>query len=72
MNSGEAAARLGHLRRFAHWMDDGIKLPLIPLRVGLDPIIGLVPGLGDAVGAVMAAIAGAVLVTALLAFLTGH
>ncbi len=55
MNSGEAAVRLGHLRRFAHWMDDGIKLPLIPLRVGLDPIIGLVPGLGDAVGAVMAA-----------------
>lgn len=47
--------RIVHLRRFAHWLDDGIKLPLIPLRVGLDPIIGLVPGLGDAVGAVLAA-----------------
>ena len=46
--------RLGHLRRFAHWLDDGIKLPVIPLRVGLDPIIGLVPGLGDAVGAILA------------------
>jgi hypothetical protein len=54
MTSGEASARLVHLRRFAHWMDDGIKLPGIPLRFGLDPIIGLVPGLGDAVGAALA------------------
>jgi len=46
--------RIGHLRRFAHWMDDGIKLPGIPVRIGLDPIIGLVPGLGDAVGAALA------------------
>jgi hypothetical protein len=50
-----AADRLTHLRRFAHWLDDGIKLPVIPVRVGLDPIIGLVPGLGDAVGAILAA-----------------
>jgi hypothetical protein len=55
MNSGEAAVRLGHLRRFAHLMDDGIKVPGIPLRVGLDPIIGLVPGIGDAAGAILGA-----------------
>jgi hypothetical protein len=54
MNSGEAAVRLRHLRRFAHWMDDGIRLPGIALRVGLDPIIGLVPGVGDAAGAILA------------------
>jgi hypothetical protein len=53
MGSEETAVRLVHLRRFAHWMDDGIKLPGIPLRFGLDPIIGLVPGLGDAVGAAL-------------------
>jgi Domain of unknown function (DUF4112) len=47
--------RLRRLRRFARWMDDGVKLPGIPLRVGLDPIIGLVPGLGDAAGAVLSA-----------------
>jgi hypothetical protein len=47
--------RLRSLRRFARWMDDGVKLPGIPLRVGLDPIIGLVPGLGDAAGAVLSA-----------------
>ena len=49
------AARLQRLRRVARWMDDGIKLPLIPFRIGLDPIIGLVPGLGDAAGAILAA-----------------
>ena len=49
------AERLRRLRRFAHWLDDGVKLPGIPLRVGLDPIIGLVPGLGDAAGALLAA-----------------
>ena len=47
--------RLRRLWRFAHWMDDGLKLPGIPLRVGLDPVLGLVPGLGDAAGAVLAA-----------------
>ena len=50
----DTAVRLAHLRRFAHWMDDGIGLPGIPLRFGLDPIIGLVPGLGDAIGAAIA------------------
>jgi hypothetical protein len=54
MSSEETTVRLGHLRRFAHWMDDGIRVPGIPLRFGLDPIIGLVPGLGDAVGAALA------------------
>lgn len=47
--------RLRRLRRFAHWMDEGIRLPGIGLRVGLDPIIGLVPGIGDAAGAVLGA-----------------
>src|SRR6266853_1075296 len=54
MSDEETAVRLAHLRRFTHWMDDGIKLPGVPFRFGLDPIIGLVPGLGDAVGAALA------------------
>ena len=55
MNTEERAARLRRLRRFAHWLDDGIGLPGTPLRVGLDPILGLVPGAGDAAGALLAA-----------------
>ena len=45
--------RLDHLRRFGYWMDEGIRLPGTRLRIGLDPIIGLVPGLGDALGALL-------------------
>lgn len=49
------AVRLQHLRRFSYWLDEGIRLPLIGYRIGLDPILGVVPGLGDAAGAVLAA-----------------
>ena len=45
--------RLVHLRRFSHWLDEGIRLPG-GFRVGLDPILGLVPGFGDAAGAILA------------------
>jgi hypothetical protein len=53
VNGSDAAVRLRRLGRFAHWMDDGIRLPGLGLRVGLDPILGLVPGIGDAAGAVL-------------------
>jgi hypothetical protein len=47
-------ARLVHLRRFSYWLDEGIRLPGTGFRIGLDPILGLVPGFGDAAGAVLA------------------
>jgi hypothetical protein len=34
-------------------MDEGIGLPGTRFRIGLDPIIGLLPGLGDAAGAAL-------------------
>src|SRR5579864_4658974 len=34
-------------------LDDFIHIPGIPVRIGLDPIIGLVPGLGDIISAMM-------------------
>ncbi len=34
-------------------MDAGIAVPFTTWRIGVDPIIGLVPGLGDAAGAVL-------------------
>lgn len=48
--------RLEQLHRFAFWLDEGIRLPGTRLRVGLDPMIGLVPCFGDAAGAVLAAV----------------
>lgn len=39
-------------RRVAHWLDNAIPLPG-GYRIGLDGLIGLIPGAGDAVGAVL-------------------
>jgi hypothetical protein len=47
------------IRRRAVWLawllDSSIPLPGTRFRIGLDPLLGLVPGLGDALGAVLAA-----------------
>ncbi len=40
--------------KFAYWLDAGIRVPGTNLRFGLDPILGLLPGVGDAAGAVLA------------------
>jgi hypothetical protein len=41
------------LDQLAGILDDFIHIPGIPIRIGLDPIIGLIPGLGDVVSALM-------------------
>ena len=46
--------QLERLRRITWWMDEGIRIPGIGIRIGLDPIIGLIPGFGDAAGAILA------------------
>lgn len=45
---------LADLDRLARLMDSRFKVPLLPIRLGLDTIVGLVPGLGDAVTVVPA------------------
>lgn len=40
--------------KFAKWLDAGIRIPGTNLRFGLDPLLGLIPGGGDAAGAVLA------------------
>lgn len=54
--------RLDRLRRLVWWLDEGIRVPGTRIRIGLDPILGLMPGLGDAVGALLG---GSILVEAL-------
>ena len=53
--------RLARLRRMAWWLDEGIRVPGTRIRFGLDPILGLVPGLGDVAGALLS---GAILMEA--------
>lgn len=49
------------LRRFAHMMDEAFVLPGTRIRLGLDAILGLIPGIGDVIGAALSTwiIAGA-------------
>lgn len=45
-------ASLRRLRQISHLLDDAIPIPGTPYRIGLDPILGLLPGGGDLIGAV--------------------
>jgi hypothetical protein len=48
------ARSLAALRELARWWDDLIALPVLGRRIGLDALVGLVPGVGDAAGALVA------------------
>lgn len=45
--------RVERLDRFAYWSDDCIPIPGLDARIGLEPLIGLVPVWGDVVTAVV-------------------
>lgn len=45
-----AQARLARMRDLTWWMDSAIGIPFTRFRFGLQPIIGLVPVLGDLIG----------------------
>ena len=40
---------LSRLRLLSRLLDSSVRIPVLGYRVGLDPIIGLIPGVGDAV-----------------------
>jgi len=43
----DAPVELRRARGLAHVLDDLLPIPGTRIRIGLDPILGLVPGLGD-------------------------
>ncbi len=45
----DKAASLKRLRSLAHLLDNAIGIPGTPYRIGIDPLIGLLPGGGDLV-----------------------
>lgn len=47
MNTVERLENLNHIRKLSRLMDNAIRIPGIGFRIGLDPIIGLIPGAGD-------------------------
>ena len=38
---------LARVHTVAHWLDEAFEIPVIRRRVGLDPLIGLIPTAGD-------------------------
>jgi hypothetical protein len=47
--------RLERVERLANLLDNAVVIPGTRFRIGLDPLLGLVPGLGDALGALASA-----------------
>ena len=43
-------SRVRRLRQLSYWLDEAIRIPGTPYRIGLDPIIDLLPIGGDFIG----------------------
>lgn len=50
MKTDRASEVLQKADKLASLMDDFIKIPGLNIRLGLDSIVGIVPGIGDVVG----------------------
>ena len=48
-----SSARVSRARGLARLLDDLVRIPGTNIGIGLDPIIGLIPGIGDMLGGVM-------------------
>ncbi|HIK10659.1 MAG TPA: DUF4112 domain-containing protein [Oscillatoriaceae cyanobacterium M33_DOE_052] len=53
--NAKTATTLKRLRTLAHILDNAIPIPGTPYRIGIDPILGLIPGGGDIAGAILSA-----------------
>ncbi len=49
----EVATRLRNVRVLARILDSSIPIPGTKWTIGFDPIVGLIPGIGDLIGAVL-------------------
>ena len=48
-----APPALLHAQKLAQFLDNGFKVPLLNIRFGVDFLVGLIPGVGDAVMALV-------------------
>lgn len=48
-------ATLNRLRKFSRLLDNAVGIPGTKVRIGLDPILGLIPGAGDFLGTALSA-----------------
>jgi Domain of unknown function (DUF4112) len=52
-NPARDEIELERLERFARMLDTAFRVPIVGLRFGLDAILDLIPGIGDAIGAIL-------------------
>lgn len=52
--SAAAVADAARVRGLARLLDSAVRIPGTDIRIGLDPILGLIPGFGDLAGAALA------------------
>lgn len=69
MNTYARLNNLNRIRRISRLMDTAIRIPGTGFRIGLDPILGLVPGAGDLIAT---AVSGYILYLAARYRLPGH
>ncbi|MBW4461383.1 MAG: DUF4112 domain-containing protein [Nodosilinea sp. WJT8-NPBG4] len=58
MNIVDTASQLRNLnriRRISRLMDTAFKIPVLGIKVGWDPVLGLIPGLGDLIATAVSA-----------------
>lgn len=55
MDAAKRLATLNRIRKLSRLMDTSIRIPLTGFRIGIDPIIGLVPGAGDLISTAFSA-----------------
>jgi Domain of unknown function (DUF4112) len=55
MEETSVHARLHRVQHLSRLLDDWLRIPGTRYRVGLDGLIGLVPGLGDVIGTLLSA-----------------
>jgi hypothetical protein len=54
-DDAQVRAALRRVERLAYWLDDRYRLPGTRFRIGLDGLVGLIPGVGDAVTSTLTA-----------------
>ncbi|MBD2207136.1 DUF4112 domain-containing protein [Calothrix sp. FACHB-1219] len=55
MDAAKRLATLNRIRKLSRLMDTSIRIPGIGFRIGIDPIIGLIPGAGDLISTAFSA-----------------
>ncbi|PSR15381.1 DUF4112 domain-containing protein [filamentous cyanobacterium CCP3] len=55
VNTVSQLRNLNRIRRISRLMDTAFKIPVLGVKVGWDPVLGLIPGLGDLIATAISA-----------------